>query len=281
MTTEALAPRDPVLIPNSFEETISVAQMFAKSGFFQDAKDAAQAVVKILAGREAGFGPFASMTGIYVVKGRIALAANLMAAAVKRTGRYTYRVKTHSETECAIEFFERQESLGISRFTLDDAKRAGLANGDNYRNYPRNMLFARAMSNGVRWYCPDVFGGPVYTPEEIDDDPEPKPPLRPEDVTPDRDGSPPAPGATEPPGAEEKKPPSYEPMGAIHMVTELAGGRFDGKLLEGYFGAGIRTKSLLEQQKATAAEAFTAGYDRLRTDYTAGKAGAVPRGAAA
>jgi hypothetical protein len=30
------------------------------------------------------------------------------------------------------------------------------------------MLFARAMSNGVRWYCPDVFSGaPTYTPEEL------------------------------------------------------------------------------------------------------------------
>ena len=30
------------------------------------------------------------------------------------------------------------------------------------------MLFARAMSNGVRWYCPDVFAGmAVYTPDEM------------------------------------------------------------------------------------------------------------------
>jgi hypothetical protein len=30
------------------------------------------------------------------------------------------------------------------------------------------MLFARAMSNGIRWFCPDVFSGNVtYTPEEL------------------------------------------------------------------------------------------------------------------
>jgi hypothetical protein len=29
------------------------------------------------------------------------------------------------------------------------------------------MLFARAISNGVKWYCPDVFCGPVYVPEEM------------------------------------------------------------------------------------------------------------------
>lgn len=30
------------------------------------------------------------------------------------------------------------------------------------------MLFARAISNGVAWYCPDVVSGRVYTPEELD-----------------------------------------------------------------------------------------------------------------
>jgi hypothetical protein len=29
------------------------------------------------------------------------------------------------------------------------------------------MLFSRALTNGARWYTPDVFGGPVYTPDEL------------------------------------------------------------------------------------------------------------------
>ena len=36
-----------------------------------------------------------------------------------------------------------------------------------YKGFARNMLFARAMSNGARWFTPDVFGGPVYTPDEL------------------------------------------------------------------------------------------------------------------
>lgn len=280
--TDALATRDPVLTPGTIDETVNVATLFAKSGFFQDAKEAAQALVKIMAGRELGFGPFASMTGIYIVKGRIALAANLMAAAVKRTGRYTYQVKSHTDTECVLEFFEGKHSLGVSRFTAEDAKRAGLANGDNYRSYPRNMYFARAMSNGVRWFCPDVFGGPVYTPEEIeetDPDPTPRAPLKPEDVSPDR-GVPAADAgpAPEPPA---EKPPSYEPMGAIHMITELCSGKFDSATLERYFGPGVRTKSALEKQKAEHEAEFRTAYDRLRADYKAGKAGAIPASAAA
>ena len=64
-------------------------------------------------------------------------------------------------------FFEDGKGIGRSRFTLQDAQKAGLNGSDNWRKYPRNMLFARALSNGVKWYCPDVTGGPAYTPDEL------------------------------------------------------------------------------------------------------------------
>jgi hypothetical protein len=140
----------------------------AQSGFFQDSRGAAQAVVKVLAGREIGFGPIASMTGIHVIQGRVSISANLMAAAIKRSGRYDYRVKEMTTQRCEIEFRERMgdkwEVIGSSEFTAQDARLAGTKNMDKFA---RNMLFARAMSNGARWYCPDIFGGPVYTPEEL------------------------------------------------------------------------------------------------------------------
>jgi hypothetical protein len=148
-----------------YDETEKVAAAMVKSGYFQDSRDVSQAIVKILAGREMGFGPFASMTGVYIISGRPSVGANLMASAVKRSGRYDYRVIEMTETVCEIEYLQTGKSIGRSRFTLDDAKRAGTKNLDKY---PRNMLFARAMSNGVRWYVPDVFeGAAVYTPEEL------------------------------------------------------------------------------------------------------------------
>ena len=156
--------------PN-LEETMTLAKAFVESGFFTDAKSQAQAIVKILAGQELGFGPMASMTGVYIVKGKVSLSANLMAAALKRSGRYNYRVKTLTDNECVIEFYERSddgwEPVGQSAFSIEDAKKAGLTSNHTWKQYPRNMLFARALSNGVRWYCPDIFGGPLYTPEEL------------------------------------------------------------------------------------------------------------------
>jgi len=159
--TTAIAIRDDMSLGQ-------LGDMLAKSGYFADARDAAQCVVKVLAGRELGFGPVASMTGVYIVKGKVSLSANLMAAAVRRSGRYTFKVNTLTPTNCEIEFFEvmggKRESLGVSAFTLADAQKAGTQNLDKFA---RNMLYARAMSNGVKWFCPDVTGGPIYTPEEL------------------------------------------------------------------------------------------------------------------
>lgn len=159
--TNQLALRDDMSLSE-------LGKVFVESGFFQDTRQASQAIVKVLAGRELGFGPIASMTGVYVIQGRISMSANLLAAAIKRTGKYNFLVKEMTDAVCKIEYREKidgkWEVIGVSEFTAADAKRAMTKNMDKF---PRNMLYARAMSNGARWYCPDVFGGPVYTPEEM------------------------------------------------------------------------------------------------------------------
>ncbi|HEX7313265.1 MAG TPA: hypothetical protein VF297_05065 [Pyrinomonadaceae bacterium] len=148
-------------------DIFQTGEMLARSGYFQDARDAAQTFVKILAGRELGIGDIAAMTGIYIVKGRVTLSANLMAALVKRSGRYNYRVVEMTDKGCEIEFFEDGQPVGRSSFHEHEARAAGLTGGDNWKKFPRNMYFARAMSNGVKWYCPDVSMAPIYTPDEL------------------------------------------------------------------------------------------------------------------
>lgn len=163
----ALAPRAPQpLSRHESPDIFQTGELLARSGYFLDAKDAAQAFVKVLAGRELGIGDIAAMTGIYIVKGRVTLSANLMAALVKRSGRYNYRVVEMTERRCEIEFFEDGQPCGRSEFTLEDARAAALG-GDNWKKFPKNMLFARAMSNGVKWYAPDVAMTPLYTPDEL------------------------------------------------------------------------------------------------------------------
>lgn len=157
----------------TMDDAERAARAMSASGFFADSKQASQAVVKILAGQELGFGPFASMTGVNIIQNKPVLAANLMAAAVKRTGKYNYRVTKHTDEECSISFYEggisADHCVGVSRFTMEDAKAAALTAKDNWKKFPRNMLFARAISNGQKWFAPDVFNGAtVYTPDEMD-----------------------------------------------------------------------------------------------------------------
>jgi hypothetical protein len=92
-----------------------------------------------------------------------------MASAVKSNPRYDYRVRQMDSNAVKIEFFEIEDgkrvSVGVSEFTKEDA---AAASTQNMGKFARNMMFARAMSNGVKWFCPDVFdGNAVYVPEEL------------------------------------------------------------------------------------------------------------------
>lgn len=145
-------------------EIMSIGKAFAESGMFADTKLAAQAIVKIQAGQEIGIPPFASMTGIHIIQGKPTIGAGLIASRVKGSGKYDYKVVTQDESKCVIDFYQAKEKIGTSTFTIEDAKKAGTKNLDKF---PKNMLFARAISNGVKWFCPDVFSGLVYVPEEM------------------------------------------------------------------------------------------------------------------
>lgn len=148
-------------------ELRTMGELFARSGYFRDARDMAQACVKMQAGLELGIGPAQSMSGVHIVEGKPTLSSTLIASLIKRSGRYTYRVVKHDDNECQIVFVENGQQIGVSSFTMADAEKAGLTRNPVWSKFRRNMLFARAISNGARWHCPDVFGGAVYTPEEL------------------------------------------------------------------------------------------------------------------
>jgi hypothetical protein len=150
------------------------ASAFFKSGMFPNLKNEAQAYVLILAGEEMGVGPMEAVTGITLIQGKPTMSANLLAALVKRHPRYDYRVADHSDSTCRIEFIQDGEVSGVSEFTLDDAKKAGLGGNQTWKKYPSALLFARALTQGVRWYAPDVTSSAAYTPEELGSDVEPE-----------------------------------------------------------------------------------------------------------
>jgi hypothetical protein len=160
----------------TLSEPMALGEVFMQSGMFTDIKTQAQAVVKILAGRELGLAPLESMTNIYIVNGKVALQSKIIGSLIKKSKKYDYTVDKLDEKECTISFFQTDAKgdkvlLGKSTFSFTDAAKAGLVNKEVWKNYPRNMLFARALSNGARWYTADVFCG--YTPEEAEEETKP------------------------------------------------------------------------------------------------------------
>ncbi len=158
-------------MPEILSEPMALGEVFLKSGMFKDIKSQAQAVVKIIAGREIGLAPMESMQNIYMTPdGKIGIMAKIVGALIKKSKKYDYTIEKLDNDECEIAFFcinnDQRIELGKSNFNTKDAAKAGLINKNNYKNYPRNMNFARALMNGARWYTPDIYCG--YAIEELE-----------------------------------------------------------------------------------------------------------------
>lgn len=165
------------------DEMLRIATAFEKSAAFTVPKPGGgsralvntELFVIILAGQELGLGPSQSVMGIKMIKGKPEFSANLMASMVRTSGRYDFRTEfgTDEDQWCAVTFFDvtTGSEIGTSRFTKDDAIKADLWKG-NYLKFWRNMLFARALSNGVKWFIPDALMVSAYHEGEQDGDTE-------------------------------------------------------------------------------------------------------------
>ncbi len=154
----------------SLGEVEALASHFVKSGYFKDARQVSQAVVKIIMGQALGIDAASSMSGLFLsAQGKLCMTANLMAATIKRSAKYDYKILTKTAELCEIEYFERVDgklvSLGKEITRIEEFKHL---TSEPWKKYPKNMLFARNVSNGAKFFTPDAFGGsPVYLPDEL------------------------------------------------------------------------------------------------------------------
>ena len=154
---------------NNVQDLNVMAELLRQSGFFGNDSQAAIAV-RLMAGLEAGFTPFAAITGTYVVNGKPAFGANMLAQAIKKSGKYDYRVVKKTIDGCTIRIIKAgtDELIGEEEFTQQDAQTAGLWHGPTWKKYPKQMLFNRCITMAMRTHTPEVLGGhTAYTPEEL------------------------------------------------------------------------------------------------------------------
>lgn len=162
-----------VMSDSEINRSWRLAEALARSGMFPDAKDATVAFAKMLVGHDLGMTPTQALMNIDIVEGKPRIQSVALAGFVKQMPEYDYLIDEHDATKCTISFYsEGAGELGASTFTIEEAQAARLGGWPDkakweksgWGKYPKNMLFARAMSNGVKWFMPDAMGGvPVYT----------------------------------------------------------------------------------------------------------------------
>jgi hypothetical protein len=145
-----------------------MAVAVVKSGLF-GMKTVEQATALMLIAQAEGYHPALAARDYHIIQGRPTLKAETMMARFQQQGGKV-EWKTLTDTEVTAVFSHPSGGSASITWTFEQAKKAGLTNKDNWKNYPRAMLRARVVSEGIRTVYPGVVLG-VYTPEEVQDIP--------------------------------------------------------------------------------------------------------------
>jgi hypothetical protein len=104
-----------------------------------------------------------------VINGKVFIGAKLRRALARRAGYRVVRVElTPDMCTAALVDVETGEELGRATYTIDDAKRAGLAGKSSWKTYPERMLWARASSYVLDDFAPETTLG-MYAIEDKDE----------------------------------------------------------------------------------------------------------------
>lgn len=169
----ALAKRDArplAMLMTSREEWGMIkeqAKFLIDSGYLpKTVNTPAKAIVIMLKGREYGFATMQSFAYIDVIEGRPVLNPKGMASLVlQRCPGAVLDPTTWTNEVCIIRAARPGRAPIEFSFTLDDAQRAGLTNKDNWRKYPKDMLWNRCVSRVCKALFPDYIDGAVIDDE--------------------------------------------------------------------------------------------------------------------
>ena len=146
------------------------AKMVHRSGMAPKAMDTVEKIaVAVVMGAEIGIAPMASVRNIAVINGRPSLWGDMMLALCQGTGELEDIVETHDANGATCEVKRKGRSTVNHKFTVDDAKKAGLwGKGGPWSQYPERMMQMRARSFALRDAFADVLQGVYERQEAID-----------------------------------------------------------------------------------------------------------------
>lgn len=143
-----------------------MADAMAGSGLF-GMKSPVQAMALMLVAQSEGQHPATIAQDYDVIQGKATRKTHSVLARFQQAGG---RVEWHTLTDSKADATFSHPQGGALRidWTIERAKAAGLTGKDNWKNYPRAMLRARVIAEGVRAVYPAAIGGMLVAEEAQD-----------------------------------------------------------------------------------------------------------------
>lgn len=156
---------------HSIAEVAQMAKAVASSNLF-GVKTPDQALALMLLAQAEGLHPMVAARDYHIIEGRPSMKADAMLARFQLAGG---KVKWLALTDTKVtgEFTHEAGGTATIEWDMERAKQAGLGGKGNWNKYPRQMLRARVISEGIRTVYPACVVG-VYTPEEVQDFEQPR-----------------------------------------------------------------------------------------------------------
>lgn len=154
-----------------FAGLVSMGDQLRRTGFLPShIRDGVSFAAIVLMGRELGMGTMAACRKLQVIKGTVTERADSQLARFKSAGgRAVFKELTENKAVLVLKHPNGDEHT--ETFTIEDAKRAGLASNDNYAKHPKAMLRSRAITAGLKSIGWEGAVG-IYDPDEVSE-PEP------------------------------------------------------------------------------------------------------------
>lgn len=162
-------------IYNKINDPIQAIQVMGEmiwgSGMFGCVKPE-QGMVLAMTCLAEGKAPLELAKTYHIIEGKLSMRADAMLGRFLTSGgKVKWLTRNDKEVKALFIHSDSEVEIGC---TVDEMVKNGVAVGknggvkDNWKRFPRQMLTARCISEGVRLLAPQIVSG-IYTPEEVSD----------------------------------------------------------------------------------------------------------------
>lgn len=150
----------------SINDIEKMGTAIAVSGLFGKTQE--QAVALMLIAQAEGLHPAVAARDYDIIQGKPALKSKAKMGRFQKSGGKIEWIE-RNDSKCSAYFSHPQSPSKISvEWDIARAQSAGLMNKDNWKKFPRQMLSARVISEGVDATYPDCASN-MYVSEEVED----------------------------------------------------------------------------------------------------------------